>query len=117
MYDVKRLRGMHPAAQALAAGLGMFLEGVPALIVLLRAPRYVREAQVAIGLDRPVTRHVAWLVPIWPVLCVLLQRELNRLWQALGTQIDRRDEGIDLAAAADTRVGGGRSQTSCGVSR
>lgn len=85
-YDVKHLRSMHPMAQALAAGPGVLLLGVPTLIVLARAPRYVREAQVAAGLERPVPRHVAWLVLIWPVLCLRLQRELNRLWQGQGTR-------------------------------
>jgi hypothetical protein len=32
------------------------------------------------------------------VLCVQLQRELNRLWQGPGIQIDQHDEAIDLAA-------------------
>jgi len=97
-YDVKHLRGMHPAAQALAAGPGVVLYGLPTLIVLSRAPRFVREAQAATGLERPVPRHIAWLVLIWPVLCVRLQRELNRLWQGPGIQIDQHDEAIDLAA-------------------
>ena len=95
-YNVKHLRGMHPAAQALAAGPGIVLLGVPALVVLFRAPRYISEAQASIGLERPVTRHIAWLAPIWPVLCVLLQRELNRLWQAQGMQVDGRTEPIPI---------------------
>jgi hypothetical protein len=95
-YNVEHLRGMHPAAQALAAGPGIFLLGVPALVVLFRAPRYISEAQAAIGLERPVTRHIAWLAPIWPVLCVLLQRELNRLWQARGMQVDEHTEPIPI---------------------
>jgi hypothetical protein len=84
-YDVKHLRSMHPMAQALAAGPGVLLLGVPTLIVLVRAARYVREAQVAAGLERPVPRNIAWLVVLWPVLCLRLQRELNRLWQDYGT--------------------------------
>jgi len=95
-YNVKHLRGMHPAAQALAAGPGIILLGVPALVVLFRAPRYISVAQTAIGLKRPVTRHIAWLAPIWPVLCVLLQRELNRLWQAQGMQVDERTQLIPI---------------------
>jgi hypothetical protein len=95
-YNVKHLRGMHPAAQALAAGPGIVLLGVPALVVLFRAPRYISEAQAAIGLERPVTRHIAWLAPVWPVLCVLLQRELNRLWQAQGMQVDERTQPIPI---------------------
>jgi hypothetical protein len=95
-YNVKHLRGMHPAAQALAAGPGIVLLGVPALVVLFRAPRYISVAQAAIGLKRPVTRHIAWLAPIWPVLCVLLQRELNRLWQAQGMQVDERTQPIPI---------------------
>jgi len=39
--NVKHLRGMHPAAQALAAGPGITLLGIPALIVLFRASRYI----------------------------------------------------------------------------
>jgi hypothetical protein len=97
-YDVKHLRSMHPMAQALAAGPGVLLLGVPTLIVLARAPRYVREAQVAAGLERLVPRDIAWLVPIWPVLCVRLQRELNRLWQGQGTRTDQHNQAIDPAA-------------------
>jgi hypothetical protein len=97
-YDVTRLRRMHPQAQAIAAGPGGFLSaGLSALIVLFRAPRYVRDAQAAAGLDRPVTRHIAWLTPLWPLLCVLLQRELNRLWQAQGTPVGPHNPAIDLA--------------------
>ena len=95
-YNVKHLRRMHPAAQALAAGPGIVLCGVPALVVLIRAPRYVGEAQQAIGLDRPVSRSIAWLAPVWPMLCVLLQRELNRLWQAHGMQVDQHREPIPI---------------------
>jgi hypothetical protein len=95
-YNVDQLRRMHPAAQALAAGPGIVLCGVPALVVLIRAPRYVGEAQQAIGVDRPVSRSLAWLAPVWPVLCVLLQRELNRLWQAHGIQADQRGEPIPI---------------------
>jgi hypothetical protein len=97
-YDVKHLRGMHPAAQALAAGPGVVLFGLSALIALSRAPRYVREAQESTGLERPVPRYIAWLVLIWPVLCVQLQRELNRLWQGPAIRIDQHDKAIDLAA-------------------
>ena len=97
-YNVEHLRGMHPAAQALAAGPGIVLLGVPALVVLFRTPRYISEAQAAIGLERPVIRHIAWLAPIWPVLCVLLQRELNRLWQAQGMQVDERTEPIPIGS-------------------
>jgi len=101
-YDVTHLRDMHPAAQAFAAGPGALLsEGLSALIVLFRAPRYVQDAQAAVGLDRPVTRHIAWLTPVWPVLCVLLQRELNRLWQVQGTPVDPHKPAIDLAQALD----------------
>jgi hypothetical protein len=95
-YNVEHLRGMHPAAQALAAGPGIGLLGVPALVVLFRAPRYISVAQAAIGLERPVTRRIAWLAPIWPVLCVLLQHELNRLWQAQGMRVDERTEPIPI---------------------
>jgi hypothetical protein len=100
-YDVTHLRKIHPQAQAFAAGPGAFLCLLSALIVLFRAPRYVRDAQVAVGVDRPVTRHIAWLAPLWPVLCVLLQRELNRLWQVQGTPVDPHNPAIDLAQTID----------------
>ncbi|MGA2927645.1 MAG: hypothetical protein ABSG43_16945 [Solirubrobacteraceae bacterium] len=99
-FNVKRLRHMHPAAQALAAGPGAIVV-LPALIPLFRAPRQIREAQVAIGIERPVSRHVAWLALIWPLLCVVLQRELNRLWQAQGMQMDPHDAAIDHARTLD----------------
>ena len=95
-YNAKHLVGTHPAAQALAAGPGIVLLGIPALVVLFRAPRYISIAQAAIGLERPVTRHIAWLAPIWPVLCVLLQRELNRLWQAQSMQDGERTQPIPV---------------------
>lgn len=95
-YNAKHLVGTHPAAQALAAGPGIVLLGIPALVVLFRAPRYISIAQAAIGLERPVTRHIAWLTPMWPVLCVLLQRELNRLWQAQSMQDGERTQPIPI---------------------
>jgi hypothetical protein len=97
-YDIGHLRRMHPMAQALAVGAGALLFGLPALIVLSRAPRYVREAQVAAGLQQPVPRSTAWLVLIWPVLCIRLQRQLNRLWQAESTQTGQHDQAMVLAA-------------------
>jgi hypothetical protein len=101
-YDVKHLRDMHPVAQALAVSpAALLLGGLPALIVLLRAPRYVREAQAATGLGRQVNRHLAWLAPLWPVLCVLLQRELNRLWQAQHVRIGPHAPGTDLPRTID----------------
>jgi hypothetical protein len=87
-YDVRRLRRIRPWAQGLAVGGGSYLltfvivGPLLALVVLFRAPRLVREAQLAAGLDRPVARRVAWLAFIWPVQCALLQRELNRLWHS-----------------------------------
>jgi hypothetical protein len=84
-YDVRHLRDISPVAQALGVFLCLFY-GVPGLIVLLRAPRLVREAQQAAGLDRPVKTSVAWWVLAWPVLCVKLQFELNRLWQSEGAR-------------------------------
>ena len=97
-YGVKHLRDMHPVAQGLAAGPGALLYGLPALIVLSRAPRYVSEAQVAAGLQRPVTQSSAWLILIWPVLCARLQRELNRLWQGEGMRAVQHDHATGLAA-------------------
>lgn len=91
VYGVKRLRDMHPLAQGLAAGLGAGY-GLPALIVLARAPRYVREAEVAAGLQRPVPRSSVWWILIWPVLCARLQRELNRLWQREGMRAGQHDQ-------------------------
>jgi hypothetical protein len=101
-YDVKHLRDMHPVAQALALSpAALLLGGLPTLIVLLRAPRYVREAQAATGLGRQGNHHLAWLAPLWPVLCLLLQRELNRLWQAQRMQIGPHAPGIDLPRTID----------------
>jgi len=102
-YDVKHLRDMHPVAQALALSpAALLLGGLPALIVLVRAPRYVREAQAATGPGRQANRHLAWLAPLWPVLCVLLQRELNRLWQAQRVRIGPHAPGTDLPRTIDT---------------
>jgi hypothetical protein len=102
-YDVKYLRDMHPVAQALALSpAALLLGGLPALIVLLRAPRYIREAQAATGLGRQANRHLAWLAPLWPILCVLLQRELNRLWQAQRMRIGPHAPGTDLPRTIDT---------------
>jgi hypothetical protein len=36
------------------------------------------------------------------VLCVRLQRELNRLWEGQGNQIDQHGEAIDLVQTLDT---------------
>ena len=106
-YDVKDLARTHPVAQGLAVGTGSLLYFVLTLIVLCRAPRFIREAQAAIGLERQVGRYIAWLAPLWPVLCLVLQRELNRLWQAQGIPIDQRSEPGDLARTLDARVGDG----------
>jgi hypothetical protein len=77
--DVKRLRRIHPWIQ------GLLVLSPAFLITLFRAPGLVRDAQQAVGLRRPVTRKIAWLAPIWPLQCILLQRELNRLWQYVAT--------------------------------
>jgi hypothetical protein len=45
-----------------APGGAIECRGLPALIVPSRAPRYVLEAQVAAGLQRPVTQSSAWLI-------------------------------------------------------
>jgi hypothetical protein len=101
-YDVKHLRSIHPVAQALALSpAALLLAGLPALIVLLRAPRCVREAQAATGLGRQVSRHLVWLAPLWPLLCLLLQRELNRLWQAQRMRIGPHDPDVDFARVID----------------
>lgn len=93
-YDVRRLRDARPMAQAL--GIFLCVYGVPSLVVLLRAPRLVREAQQAAGLDRPVEVSVSWWVLAWPVLCVKLQCELNRLWRAEGSRTE--DLLLDVTA-------------------
>jgi Putative Ig domain len=85
-YDVKHLRDMRPTAEAFAAGPGLICI-LPALIMIVRASRYVRDAQETAELPRPVSHRIAWLAPVWPVLCVLLQRELNRAWQAIPLRV------------------------------
>jgi hypothetical protein len=80
-YNVKHLRDVRPTAEAFAASPG-FICALPALTVLFRASRYVREAQEAVKLPL-FNRRIAWLALVWPVLCVRLQRELNRAWQAI----------------------------------
>jgi hypothetical protein len=100
-HGVKPLQDIRPAAQAFAVGPGVFCYGILPLIMLLRAPRYIREAQMAIGLEQPVSRQIAWLAPIWPVLCLLLQRELNRLWQAEGSDTRPFGPVIDPALPID----------------
>jgi hypothetical protein len=79
--DVERLQRIKPRTQALAVGPFAFTLVLP-FIVLFRAAGYVRCAQEAVRLERPVSRHLAWLAFLWPVQCILLQRELNRLWQS-----------------------------------
>jgi hypothetical protein len=88
-HDAKRVSRIHTLAQ---------LFFLASLISVFRAPRLIREAQIAVGMRRPVSRHLAWLAPLWPVLCVLLQRELNRLWRAEGhlAAIGRPETATDL---------------------
>ena len=71
---VKRLRHLHPIGSAICLWLY--------LIPLFRAPRRIRDAQLVLEVPNPVSQHLAWLTPLWPVQCALLQRELNRLWLA-----------------------------------
>jgi hypothetical protein len=64
-------------------------------VILFFAARQVRQAQLAAGVDPPITRNVAWLgfvLPL-PVQCVLLQRQLNRLWLAEATRTAPLHEG------------------------
>ena len=96
-YEVKHLRDMRPAVQGLAASLGLAY-GLPPMIVFFRAPRYVREAQAAVGLKRLTNRHVVWLAPLWPVLWIVLQRGLNRLWHVEGMRADSCDPAIGSRA-------------------
>jgi hypothetical protein len=92
-HSAKRVSRIHPVAQTLLMSAGWLF-----LIPLARAPRLIRDAQIAVGMRRPVSRHLAWLAPLWPVLCVLLQRELNRLWRAEGslTAVGRPETSGDL---------------------
>lgn len=103
VHEVKRLSRSRPIAQAVLICAFPFF-----LVPLVRAPRLIREAQVAVGIRRPVSRHLAWLAPLWPVLCVLLQRELNRLWRAEGhlAAVGRPDTSSDLPLLLETARSG-----------
>ena len=79
-HDVRELAGLNPAVEAALMAGAWFL--VPPFITLLQAPRRVRAAQVAAGLERPLDTRIVWLSPIVPLFCMLLQRELNRIWDA-----------------------------------
>ncbi len=92
-----RVGRIHPIAQAFL--ICPFPVGwLVFLVPLARAPRLIHEAQLAVGIQTPVSRRLAWLAPLWPVLCVLLQRELNRLWRAEGhlAAVGRPDTSGDL---------------------
>jgi len=58
------------------------------------------ENSINIAPWRPVSRRIAWLVLLWPVLCVVLQRELNRLWQAEASVSASETRPTDLAVEA-----------------
>lgn len=77
---VGSLAGMQPGGQAAAIG-GVFWV-VPAFVPLALAPGRIRVAQIAAGIERPLNSRVLLLLPLWPVLCFVLQRELNRLWES-----------------------------------
>jgi hypothetical protein len=82
-HGAKRVSRIHPVIQAFLicpVPVGWLLWFIP----LARAPHLIRDAQIAVGMQKPVSRHLAWLTPLYPVLCVLLQRQLNRLWRAEG---------------------------------
>lgn len=107
--DVKNLRDIRPTAEAFAAGPGIILV-VPALIVLFRASRYVQEAQEAVEVKQPVNCRIRRLAPVWPVLCVRLQHELNRAWQAIRLMVTTTslpDGTVNSAYRASLRAAGG----------
>jgi hypothetical protein len=83
---VARLRKMHPALQLLALST-VLLAPFP----LVAAVWHVRAAQKAAGIERPLARASAILVLVWPVLCLLLQRALNRALEAQGEPLDTSD--------------------------
>lgn len=114
-HNIKRLRNTKPAAQAFATGPGAVL-AVPPFIPLLRAPRRIREAQIALGVERPVSRHLAWLAPVWPLLCMLLQRELNRPWRAQGTELDPHGGGTGLVVTSHASPSDATSMKLVGLS-
>jgi hypothetical protein len=84
--EVKRLERLHPVGDALFVSF-FFLPFGP----MWRAPGRVRTAQQAVGLESPASRFLLLLLPVPPLLCFLLQRQLNRLWEAAGSPIDSGD--------------------------
>ena len=79
-HDSPELARIVPARAAL--GLAAYVFVLPPLITLASAAGRVRRAQLAIGLDRPLSKRVVVFIPLLPLYCGLLQRELNRLWDA-----------------------------------
>ena len=83
-HDVPELAALKPRVEtALMAGVVVMF--VPPFITILQAPKRVRAAQVAAGVERPLNPRIVWFALLFPVLCGLIQRELNRLWDATAT--------------------------------
>ena len=87
-HDVPELAALKPRVEtALMAGFVVMF--VPPFITILQAPKRVRAAQVAVGLERPLNPRIVWFALLFPVLCGLIQRELNRLWDATAPPAQR----------------------------
>ncbi len=83
--DVPAASGpLKPSVETIMMSIGCYVV-VPPFIVIITAVSRVRAAQVAAGLARPLNPRIVWLAPVFPLLCGLLQRELNRLWDATAT--------------------------------
>lgn len=84
-HDVPEASGtLKPAVETIMMSIGCYVIAPPFIVIIMAVSR-VRAAQVAAGLERPLNPRIVWLAPLFPVLCGLLQRELNRLWDATAT--------------------------------
>jgi hypothetical protein len=90
-YGLDRLHRRNPLWRLPAGAQVLVLASLcllPSPVMLFFAARQVREAQLAVGIGTPIARSVAWLgfiLPVLPVQCALLQRQLNRIWLAEAT--------------------------------
>lgn len=94
--DVPLLKRIKPRREGLVVSEWFFV--LPVLWLCIALSR-VRAAQVAVG-RRPLSPLAGLLVFVWPALCLLLQRELNDVWEDAGTSLDT-SELVALACASN----------------